>query len=166
MVANDAIRLSQIFDSQDKGNFANFSMAIDADEDEAVPGRNLTLHIKLTRKGNGSEYPAFLDVRYNTERNITWAYDFVTSEAEYNALVHDQNSPDRIWDPYHARPAKMLVVPTQEEMERQQRLQSAEEDSGRYRKGRMPHGDAEARHIFWDSSQPSDEYYFDLQVPV
>jgi hypothetical protein len=122
----------------------------------SVIGKNISLHIKLTRTGNGSEYPAYLDLTHTLARNVTWAYRFSKRSRR------------------HLSPGRMLMMTGQRELEEQRDLKEAHRELGvggvsytSGRGGRWRLGDHQARYDFEENGDEyGDVYEFDVELPM
>jgi hypothetical protein len=142
----------------------------------SVIGKNISLHIKLTRTGNGSEYPAYLDLAHTLARNVTWAYRFVSSAEEYAALTSGDRDVLRFSkrSRRHLSPGRMLMMTGQRELEEQRDLKEAHRELGvggvsytSGRGGRWRLGDHQARYDFEENGDEyGDVYEFDVELPM
>nr|XP_031857950.1 uncharacterized protein CI109_006662 [Kwoniella shandongensis]KAA5525022.1 hypothetical protein CI109_006662 [Kwoniella shandongensis] len=149
----------------DKGNLAHFRLHLTSDEKTVVQGQNVTLNITLTRTGNGSEYPSFLDISPSTSTNITWVFNYISTEKEYDALIgSDYRSKYNTVRRYNGK-MEMLRVPSEEELERW-RAQSERGGSGMSWSGnRRPLNRGDARYdIEKDQEEGKEEYNFELSL--
>lgn len=131
----------------------------------ASSGRNVTLDFSLTRSGNGTEYPAFLDLRYVVERNLTWAYNFVHTEEEYADLVMPYRTSRRMSRPPSLSVGSMLKAPSLKELERRRDREAGHQMGIYYSSGgRYPLINGDVRYDFEEKDDlGKDQYTF--QVP-
>lgn len=134
----------------------------------ASSGRNVTLDFSLTRTGNGTEYPTFLDLRYVVERNLTWAYNFVHTEEEYADLVMPYRTSRRMSRPPPLPVGSMLKAPSLKELERR-RDRDAEHSMGIWYSsgGRYPLNNGDVRYDFEEKDDlDKGQYTFQLEIPM
>ena len=157
-----------VADEQDHGNSAAFALTINTDVVQPSMGSNMTLNITLQRTGNGSEYPLDIDFFLDADRNITWAFNFVRSEEEYDSLARGIDDDEYYggWMSGCSDSLGMVVTPSMDELERARRL-----DDDR-RKGCMNFGPRDRfergggiRHTFRDQ-EPREAYHFTVDVPL
>ncbi|KIR59102.1 hypothetical protein I314_05086 [Cryptococcus bacillisporus CA1873] len=152
----------------DKGNLAEFHLEVNSDAKTGVQGRNVTLDFSLTRTGNGTEYPTFLDLRYVVERNLTWAYNFVHTEEEYADLVMPYRTSRRMSRPPPLPVGSMLKAPSLKELERR-RDRDAEHSMGIWYSsgGRYPLNNGDVRYDFEEKDDlDKGQYTFQLEIPI
>jgi hypothetical protein len=123
----------------------------------------------LTRKGNGSEYPSFLDVSLTTYQNQSFAYTYpqINSKLDYSNLIREDDDyrPGGVDTSY---PQKMLLVRSQESLERRKRDEEDRHDmfsmsSG----GRWPVQRGSVRYDFEEDGQVGkEEYDFEIEFPM
>lgn len=126
----------------------------------------------LVRTGNGSEYPAYIDIYHGTDRNVTYAWDYVTTEEDYLGLVSSSGERENRHSSNSAQ--KMLMTPTMEALERDRKRRECWADGPmmtRMRagiRGLFPVGDNGARYEFWneDGLVERDEYEFGVELPM
>jgi len=131
---------------------------------------NITLSIHLTRKGNGSEYPSFLDFSLTTYQNQSFAYTYpqINSRLDYSNLIREDDGyrPGGVDTSY---PQKMLLVRSPESLERRKT-----EDEERYGMvsmrssgGRWPVQRGSVRYDFEEDGQVGkEEYDFEIEFPM
>lgn len=134
----------------------------------ASSGRNVTLDFSLTRSGNGTEYPAFLDLRYVVERNLTWAYNFVHTEEEYADLVMPYRTSRRMSRPPSLSVGSMLKAPSLKELERRRDREAGHQMGIYYSSGgRYPLINGDVRYDFEEKDDlGKDQYTFQLEIPM
>lgn len=130
----------------------------------------MTLDILLSRTGNGTEYPAFLDIRVSAEKNITWAYTAAGSREAVDKVIEKQNAR-RVYDlPIFSAVTRMLAIPTPEGLEKERKCRQEEADRGEVcflsGAGGIPMGNAVARKVFWSDDGPQDQYAFQISFPM
>ena len=132
-------------------------------------GQNITISVHLSRKGNGSEYPAFLDISLTTYQNQSFAYQYpsINSTEAYNDLQREDgfNGYGRVETFF---PQKMLLIQSQESLER--RRKDSEDSFGMVSmrgSGRWPVSRGSVRYDFEEVEQMGkEEYEFDIEFPV
>lgn len=134
----------------------------------ASSGRNVTLNFSLTRTGNGTEYPTFLDLRYVVERNLTWAYNFVHTEEEYADLVMPYRTNRRMPRPPPLPVGSMLKAPSLKELERRRDREAGRSMGIWYSSGgRYPLNNGDVRYDFEEKDDlGKDQYTFQLEIPM
>ncbi|KIR78795.1 hypothetical protein I306_04157 [Cryptococcus gattii EJB2] len=152
----------------DKGNLAEFHLEVNSDAKAGVQGRNVTLDFSLTRTGNGTEYPTFLDLRYVVERNLTWAYNFVHTEEEYADLVMPYRTNRRMPRPPPLPVGSMLKAPSLKELERRRDREAGRSMGIWYSSGgRYPLNNGDVRYDFEEKDDlGKDQYTFQLEIPI
>ena len=131
----------------------------------------MTFDIVVKRYGNGSEYPAFVDIGHGSEHNITWAYNFISNETEYEAL---QGRPRGRWGFGRAERRSMLALPSEAELKRRkEEMEQMEEEGVVACRGRMSAfnqwlGDNMARYEILSKSdyEPQEEYRFSVEIAM
>ena len=132
----------------------------------------MTLSIHLARKGNGSEYPAFIDISLTTFENVTFAYDHpeISSPEAYHLLFREDDNR-RYGHNDISFPQKILIVQTQESLERRRR--DSEDRSGMIimgdHSGRWPASRGTARYDFEEVNEgitEQEEFDFDIEFPM
>lgn len=135
-----------------------------------VEGQNVSLHILLTRTGNGSEYPAFLDMHHGTEKNVTWAWQYLNSEDEYKSLIRQRLSSPLMGLRLSNQEQKVLMIPSLDELESTRALQERAPEGTSCRSsinGRWPVNKYQARYDFEEASEEYKETYeFDIDLPM
>ncbi|WVQ97749.1 hypothetical protein IAU59_004863 [Kwoniella sp. CBS 9459] len=160
----------------EKDNLAEFQVEVIADDASFVQGQNVTLNVTLTRTGNGSEYPTFIDARLLTARNVTWVYNFITTEEQYRSLVEPSSSgrTRRLSGPGQGKHLKVLQIPSDQELERR-RKEMEDSERGVYFTmnggwgGRWPLRPEEmgTRYdIEADQELGKEIYHFQVYVPI
>lgn len=125
----------------------------------------------MTRKGNGSEYPSFLDVSLTTYQNQSFAYTYpqINSKLDYSNLIREDDGyrPGGVDTSY---PHKMLLVRSQESLERRKRDEEDRHEiismsmSGR---GRWPVQRGSVRYDFEEDGKVGKaEYDFEIEFPM
>ncbi|KIR52842.1 hypothetical protein I315_04705 [Cryptococcus gattii Ru294] len=152
----------------DKDNLAEFHLEVNSDAKAGVQGRNVTLNFSLTRTGNGTEYPTFLDLRYVVERNLTWAYNFVHTEEEYADLVMPYRTNRRMPRPPPLPVGSMLKAPSLKELERRRDREAGRSMGIWYSSGgRYPLNNGDVRYDFEEKDDlGKDQYTFQLEIPI
>ncbi|KAK8847332.1 hypothetical protein IAR55_005189 [Kwoniella newhampshirensis] len=149
----------------DKDNLAHFHLHVKSDDLTVVQGQNITLNLTLTRAGNGSEYPAFLDVRRKSITNVTWIYSYIDSEEEYNSLLSSSSSSRFRPVTHFGQPNSMLRALSAEELERRRRHSESMGSSSSWSGNRHPIRRGEARYdIEKDDEEGKEEYSFQLSL--
>jgi hypothetical protein len=151
---------------QDDGNLATFTLTVDSNITQPVLGQNITLNFTLTRTGNGSEYPASIDVAHGADRNITWAYQFVSNQSEYMYLL---TTSGRDVDRHMYGPPfqRMKMASTDKELQDAKEREESRMNGAHpvYFSSMMRHGYAQARHDLWDEDrEPREVYNFGLEI--
>ncbi|OCF30469.1 hypothetical protein I316_07905 [Kwoniella heveanensis BCC8398] len=167
----------------DKDNLAEFQVEVTADDVSFVQGQNVTLNVTLTRSGNGTEYPTFLQARLRTARNVTWVYNFISSDEEYQSLVESRSGRRggrsgirRSCGPGDGKWMEMLQVPSDEELDnRRKEMEDNEKGEGVHCTvyggfgGRWPLAPQEmgTRYdIEADQELGNDVYHFQVHLPI
>ena len=125
----------------------------------------------MTRKGNGSEYPSFLDISLTTYQNQSFAYTYpqINSKLDYSNLIREDDDyrPGGVDTSY---PQKMLLVQSQESLERwkrneEERYEVTMSMSGNG--GRWPVQRGTVRYDFEEAEQVGkEEYDFEIEFPM
>ena len=161
-------RIPCVADSQDDGNGAEFVLTIDTDTVQPTMGQNTTFEMILQRIGNGTEYPAVIEFSLDVERNVTWAYNYIRSNQEYQSLVRGPSDDEdyEVYMMYGSEDSSTLVTPGIDELVRD-RKRDNERRNGCYSFDYMESSGREgvATHSFWDET-PKDTYHFTLDVPL
>lgn len=99
----------------------------------------MTLNLKLTRSGNGSEYPSVLNIYYSTEKELDWARSRLNSvvgiergPSAYEDLVRNKKERGgRMYRHIARRSGRMLIVkPMEQLIKERKRQENAEGLSG------------------------------------
>lgn len=160
-------------DLKDEGNKARFTLSIDSPVAQPTLGQNITLNVTLHRSGNGSETPGSIQFQLGLQRNITWAFNHVTSPKEYDSLVTSGN--DHEDDDYgfqrtreRAEILKVLMTPDMEKLERNRERDEERRGGGCVRmisycgfRG----DDGPSTQSFWDE-EPQKSYHFTITFPL
>ncbi|WVF70139.1 hypothetical protein IAT40_004927 [Kwoniella sp. CBS 6097] len=165
----------------DKDNLAEFEVEVTADDASFKQGQNVTLNVNLTRTGNGTEYPTFFQARLMTARNVTWVYNFISTEDQYRALVESSSGGPggrgrlrRMSGPGNGKWMKVLQVPSEEELDKR-RKEMEDNERGVYYTvnggwgGRWPLRPEEmgTRYdIEADQGLEKEVYQFQVHVPI
>lgn len=171
-VPKEALHLS-IAKGEDEYNAANFTLRVDSNVTQPILGQNITLNLTLTRTGNGSEYPAWIDVAHSTETNITWAYRFVANESEYNELKSDMG-PREVRYMRGGPEPKVRMAPSIKQLEVEKKEKERSTDGaysacsyGYFGISGPPLGHQEGRYdLLEDDKEPKEEYTFGLEVAL
>ncbi|WWC67721.1 uncharacterized protein I206_101633 [Kwoniella pini CBS 10737] len=162
----------------DQGNRATFRLDIRSDTTQITQGSNITLDITVTRTGNGSEYPAYLQMEMKTLRNITWAYNFLETEDQYNSIfsfsgssslskgeIRRQNRLNRLRD--FGTPIRMLKKLSMEELEEKRKREGITSSSWSSSDNRQRLNKGQARFdIEAEREEGLEKYEFTIEVPV
>jgi hypothetical protein len=124
----------------------------------------------LTRKGNGTEYPSFLDVSLTTYQNQSFAYSYpqINSKLDYSNLIREDDDymPGGVDTSY---PQKMLLVRSQESLERRKRNEEERHGMVSYSSsgGRWPVQRGSVRYDFEEVGEVGkEEYDFEVEFPM
>ncbi|OCF59071.1 hypothetical protein L486_03570 [Kwoniella mangroviensis CBS 10435] len=148
----------------DESNMANFHIQVGSNMTEVIQGQNITLNFTLTRTGNGSEYPAYLQVGAGTQRNVTWAYKFINSDDEYHTLLGFDGVKNR---QRFGPPIKMLQLPSRRELENMRDSKLRMSMSYSISDGRFPLGYGQSRYdIEMNDEVGKDVYQFQMEVTI
>ncbi|WWD00315.1 hypothetical protein V866_007226 [Kwoniella sp. B9012] len=148
----------------DKGNMARFHLQVGSNITEVIQGQNVTLNFTLTRTGNGSEYPAYLQVGAGTQRNVTWAYNFIDSNDEYDTLLGFGRMKNR---QRFGSPLNMLQLPSQRELEDMRDSKLHMSKSYSLSDSRFPLGYGQSRYdIEMNDEVGKDVYQFQMEVTI
>ncbi|WVW78720.1 hypothetical protein I302_100680 [Kwoniella bestiolae CBS 10118] len=150
----------------DKGNMANFSLQVSSNVTHVTQGLNITLNFTLTRTGNGTEYPAYFQVQTGTRRNVTWAWNFVESDNEYDTLL-GYSGPRRRSGERFEPPVNMLQLPSMRELEDRRNRNTRMSGSYNMAESRFPLNYGESRFdIEMDGEVGKEEYVFQMEVTI
>lgn len=152
----------------DRGNHATFSVEVLTNVTEARTDSNVTLFVRVTRSGNGSEYPAFIDMSLGSTENVTFAYEYISTADAYNSLLTDSTGSPR-W--HSGMQSRMLLVDSERKLEEQREMaQRSGSSTTHYMGDRWPAGSGVSRYDFeevYGKVGDREEYNFevDLQIP-
>lgn len=127
----------------------------------------MTFDITVRRHGNGSEYPAHLDIGHVTKRNISWVYDFIEREDEYQDLMGEPRGHST----YEPK-ISMLMLPDAETLRRRKEDKETMMNQGHMMTSALgsfwwPVSEGHARYDFWENeNDPKEEYTFSLEIPM
>jgi len=157
---------------QDEYNAANFTLRVHSNVTQPLLGQNLTLNITLTRTGNGSEYPAWINVAHATPNNITWAYQFVADDSEYSDLRDDMSMRGVRFSAHGAEPKLRMATSTRDlENEKKDKERGMDGNGGpcgcEYYGGWGDFGSPKSRYyMLEDGKEPQEEYTFGLEIAL
>jgi hypothetical protein len=137
---------------------------------QPIVGHNITFNFTLLRTGNGTQWPTYIDIHHTSERNVSYAYDYVSNQDEYNDLIY--SDPTGSGPRPHDRAQRMLQIPSLASIETDRKHQEEAEDgtqvfqSIRIRRGVFPMRDGGARYEFWseDDLVEKGKYEFGLEL--
>ncbi|ORY28977.1 hypothetical protein BCR39DRAFT_588501 [Naematelia encephala] len=153
----------------DADGFAKFKMQIISGYTPAIQGQNMTINLLISRTGNGTEYPAYLDVKQTNERNITWAHNYIESEEAYDKITGVVSSPRRRrWMQGGREAGRMLVVKPQSvlEKDRDGKINAARGSVFTFDDGVMPWNGGDFRYDFGFDQGSDESYEVAVEVPI
>jgi hypothetical protein len=133
------------------------------------PDQNVTLSIHLQRTGNGTEYPAYIDLSFSTSENVTFAYEHeaISSIERYRGLIQENDQHDYRGSDY---PEKMLLIQSPESLERRRKESgSSGFMSWSSDDGRLPAMPGTVRYDFeeiYEKVGDREEYDFEIELPM
>ena len=169
-VSPRARRQAHVAHIQDKYNAANFALRVDTNVTQPILGQNITINFTLTRTGNGSEYPAWLEITHTSHPDITWARQFVDNDTEYESLQNGGMGLEESRWMWGAPRPKLRLMPPAKQLEEDKRVKERSLDGEGYMDGcsrGMTWGElpGRVRYEMWDENHdPQDEYAFGLEV--
>jgi len=134
-------------------------MAEWVDTDLRPTAENITVHLTLIRNGNGTEIPAYLDINHHTLRNNTFAWNYLSTEEEYQAVVNpEQGTGMRMMGGRADQVLAITSVEQQKKMEEERKQRHKVRGNGTFF-GR------ERRHHF-NSTDVLDKYELKVNVSM
>lgn len=117
----------------------------------------------LTRSGNGSEYPSFMDVHLRVNKTLSWAHQFFAPLSAAEVFQRPCRSGITFYQPHEMRMVRAI-----EDLERERDERAARDGQViTYSGGRRHLGKHSVRHEFGDAANASlDEYRFELELAV
>ncbi len=119
------------------------------------PGSNITLNISLTREGNGTEIPAYLDVGHKTAINNTFARNYVFTEEEYQSITDPKDGMSMSWSGSKAH--QVLLAKSLESLQEERAREKERSDVRCYDVFEGPRIPGRTRHTF-ESREIKDTY--------
>ena len=130
-----------------------------------VAGENITLALRVHRYGNGSEYPAFLDISLNIEEIVTWAYNFIPDYDSYMDLISSSRSSN--FGPFWGRPERMLSIKSDQALAADRKASEFSGGTITSFNGRWPVQEGSVRYDFEDVYEVvGDKEWYELEVQL